>query len=926
MKKATIIFLVLFACVVHSMSIHAAPHFATPSDLTSDIPWLNYSTYTSLSQVEQVFNDARAAENSQLNAGTPVIPFMNLDGSFTLAAWTALSQSERGLWLTNNERVARNLPPLAGIDPAIVTVAQNYANSLATLNTGLNHNLGGTTPSSRMIAGLPTGCYHTIYRSENLAWNSTPSFIFPVELSIYSWIYDDSTSTWGHRRASLFDGPPDGSSGLNVVDDHGTPGNELLIGFGLAQGSASNGTSGNGQYVVYNMYDPELGCSNVATPDSKAFMDFGDAPSSYGVASHKHSLLFIGAQRSLETATSTKDNNDDGVTFSTLIQGRTASLTAFVTGSPSNLDIWIDYNRNGNFTDAGERITPSTGYAITTPGNNTVTFTVPNNISFGSTWARVRVSTAGGLGPTDTNIVGGEVEDYSVTLVEDKTTLAITETIAPTTPIKLSDTLTYTINVKNTGLVSTSPTLTNSFVGLTNVSCTATTTPYGYSTTVGVIGTYVVNPLTDCQDALGATTATFNKTSDSNNSSPIECRVNVPADAIITEYDVKASWQPVSCSPSTCFSNTVDQLQVVSPADQTFTYPAPGAGTTGIKTMTVNQTGLNTPATGIWKIRLSEKSLTNNGHTLKTPFEITLKGYLFGPLTTTSITAGNLLTGAAHTDLAAQAEITYTCSAQPTATTACGNAQISNQTNATASNVTGTVSSTLLNSNFDISSCNADYSDLPTSYGVAWHLLPSSGSNPHLGSNIDSDSDWTSENDNTSDDGVSGVAGQKWSAGTVASGKGGSLKFDVQGCDATCYLYTWIDWEGDGSFAGNEVLVNTPVSNGIVTKTFDIPSGTNVLSASFKYRVRIVGTSGALSGLRRLPGLARPLLASANGAVSGGEVEDGTIAFDPTAVTVTAMTAQTFQPRVWIVCSVVFLMALIAGWWIWWPRQSTISK
>ena len=74
--------------------------------------------------------------------------------------------------------------------------------------------------------------------------------------------------------------------------------------------------------------------------------------------------------------------------------------------------VWIDYNRNGIFTDAGEQVV-STNF--TTAGNTNVNFTIPNTALLGTT--RMRVSAKYGAYPTPCEtFTYGEVEDYTINI------------------------------------------------------------------------------------------------------------------------------------------------------------------------------------------------------------------------------------------------------------------------------------------------------------------------------------------------------------------------------------------------------------------------------------------------------------------------------------------------------------------------------
>lgn len=92
------------------------------------------------------------------------------------------------------------------------------------------------------------------------------------------------------------------------------------------------------------------------------------------------------------------------------------SLTSSTTGTPYNnsMAIYIDYNRNGVFTDNGERVYAAT---VTTSGAHTETgsFTVPSSVSYGV--VRMRVICNEGLITSPTQSISyGEYEEYSINL------------------------------------------------------------------------------------------------------------------------------------------------------------------------------------------------------------------------------------------------------------------------------------------------------------------------------------------------------------------------------------------------------------------------------------------------------------------------------------------------------------------------------
>ncbi|MFP6764906.1 MAG: GEVED domain-containing protein, partial [Planctomycetaceae bacterium] len=155
--------------------------------------------------------------------------------------------------------------------------------------------------------------------------------------------------------------------------------------------------------------------------------DFGDAPASYPVtrsdngAEHAAFGPMLGATRDMETdgthsASADADGADeDGVleTGDYIVAGQTASsVTVNVQNASSGalLDAWMDFNADGDWEDAGEQIFAST---LVVNGDNALTFNVPSTAVVGTTYARLRLSTAGGLGVTG-SAADGEVEDYEI--------------------------------------------------------------------------------------------------------------------------------------------------------------------------------------------------------------------------------------------------------------------------------------------------------------------------------------------------------------------------------------------------------------------------------------------------------------------------------------------------------------------------------
>ncbi len=167
-------------------------------------------------------------------------------------------------------------------------------------------------------------------------------------------------------------------------------------------------------------------------------LDFGDAPDTYtttaspshvvdpgtplhlGVCVDTELLGQPGAGADLDDTTAglsvvgtcAANDDEDGVTFDTMIVAcsTTNMVTVTSVGSGALLDGWIDFDGDGTFSGAGEQI--FTSQALT--GSDTLSYMAPCDAESGDTFARFRVSTAGGQS-FDGAAMDGEVEDYPVT-------------------------------------------------------------------------------------------------------------------------------------------------------------------------------------------------------------------------------------------------------------------------------------------------------------------------------------------------------------------------------------------------------------------------------------------------------------------------------------------------------------------------------
>jgi subtilisin family serine protease len=163
--------------------------------------------------------------------------------------------------------------------------------------------------------------------------------------------------------------------------------------------------------------------------------DFGDSPIPYRTllandgARHRISSLFLGTRIDAEldgqpNSDATGDgaflNDEDGVFWVSTLSAHssisTVSSIVSVASGDGLLDGWIDFNQDGDWLDSGEQIFANRPVDF---GRNLLSFSIPAGAKPGTTFARFRLSSLGGLSPTGI-AEDGEVEDYKINLVDGR--------------------------------------------------------------------------------------------------------------------------------------------------------------------------------------------------------------------------------------------------------------------------------------------------------------------------------------------------------------------------------------------------------------------------------------------------------------------------------------------------------------------------
>ncbi|HGY10576.1 MAG TPA: DUF11 domain-containing protein, partial [Oceanithermus profundus] len=204
--------------------------------------------------------------------------------------------------------------------------------------------------------------------------------------------------------------------------------------------------------------------------------DYGDAPSSYGQAglertayrSLGNALLpdgelayqaSAGANADDATTNSLIFDDEEAVTLGgndlqgqTLAQGNTYTFdlaTYNEAGVSGYLNAWIDWNHDGDFADAGERVVSN--QLVTAGGASTtqVSVTVPTTTGGGTTYFRAIYSENTISSPDASGGGTGEVEDYAF-LIPYMADLELSKTVSPAN-VQQGDQVTFTLTLTNTG-------------------------------------------------------------------------------------------------------------------------------------------------------------------------------------------------------------------------------------------------------------------------------------------------------------------------------------------------------------------------------------------------------------------------------------------------------------------------------------------
>jgi hypothetical protein len=210
-----------------------------------------------------------------------------------------------------------------------------------------------------------------------------------------------------------------GAGGVAKQNGAGNPGAAPGGGGGGGEKSSSNagpgGAGGAGRITI--TYTDPYNCANAYTC------------SSYSTTSVSTS----GATQNISNLTSgcSASNSYYGSTYLDCYYGMTVNLSIVTSTASTGISVYIDWNADGDFADAGERVA-GTNAAWTSSTTWTGSFTVPSTATATLGWKRMRVAqdfnnqlpAACGSG------VPGEIEDYNVKVSQAPPTITTTGTLS----------------------------------------------------------------------------------------------------------------------------------------------------------------------------------------------------------------------------------------------------------------------------------------------------------------------------------------------------------------------------------------------------------------------------------------------------------------------------------------------------------------
>jgi hypothetical protein len=278
--------------------------------------------------------------------------------------------------------------------------------------------------------------------------------------------------------------------------------------------------------------------------------------------------------------------------------------------------VYIDFNNDKDFDDAGELVYTSAGTTTTVTGS----FTIPTGATTGATRMRVMMKDGAISGPCET-FTYGEVEDYTVNIANATPTCGNTSSLSATSITTNSATLNWaavtgfsSYNVRYKPTSSSTWTTTTSTTNSRAISGLTASTAYEFQIQTvcsGASGTYTASAnfatLTPCGN-----TSSLSATSITTNSATL----NWSSVSGVTSYNVR--YKPTISSTWTTTTSTTNSRAISGLTASTsyeFQVQTVCSGASGTYTASANFTTLSSTTCGT-PVTNAASSITSTGATL----------------------------------------------------------------------------------------------------------------------------------------------------------------------------------------------------------------------------------------------------------------------------------------------------------------------
>ena len=314
---------------------------------------------------------------------------------------------------------------------ACQTFTKTRINAPWTVNAGNDiYNCGtvSTTLPGSIIGQLPSTCTTTLTCSSSCGMpGSTTSCTYRITLQ------DAFGDGWNGGSVSVI---VNGTTVLNNVtlsSGYGpvnytftaTDGQSIVVNYTAGSWSAENHYRVGRNSESYSFYGSTVGAT---PPASNTFT----ASCAYcAVASNDFSderITNVSLNGASQASGASWYTNFSGPVFTTVDRGiaYNLSVTIGISGEYTEyIRAWFDWNRDGDFTDAGENYLVFSGPTVSS--TRTLSITIPAGAALGETKMRIGLSYSGDM-PSDAcglNVAYGEYEDYRINIIDNTTIAAV---------------------------------------------------------------------------------------------------------------------------------------------------------------------------------------------------------------------------------------------------------------------------------------------------------------------------------------------------------------------------------------------------------------------------------------------------------------------------------------------------------------------